>query len=148
MVMLVLFSWCWHVLVTSMVGVSGTLVFHVLLRVVSDVLSIGGWFCSTYLACSILQKLVDEVFFLEGIDIHVGDGRKQWILVNGVGDSAPSLLNSSNVPLVDDSHDFVGFTLINFLEQQFVFRVDNDLFLVWCNPIQQINEIVGSIFVE
>lgn len=74
MVMFVLFAWLWNVLVVSVVSVSRSLVLHGFLSVLSEVLSVSGWFGVADFGGSVLQKLVDDVFFLVSIDVHVGNG--------------------------------------------------------------------------
>lgn len=130
------------------VGVSGSLVFEVLLVVSGRVVLPRGGFGLGDAGGVLPEEFVDEGLLLHGVDVHVSDGRPVGDRNLGVGVPPPVGFNSLHVPLVHHSDGVLRLQGEELPEDPLVSLVDEDGLLFGCGLAEQCHEEVDPAAID
>lgn len=132
------------VLMTIVVGVTGTLILEVLLVVACGVVLPGGGFGFAHAGGVLTEEFVDEGLFLHGVNVHISDRRQIFDGEFGVGVSAPVCFNTLQVPLVDNSDGVLCLEAENLTEDALVPLVNQDGLLLGSRFAEESHEEVDA----
>lgn len=130
-------------------NVSDSLSLVVILMINSRVVLPGGGFGFSELGDEGSESIVDELLFHIGIDIEVSDWVDRLLGLDRVRGLSPVLLDTWDVPLVDDGDDFFSRAIsVQRVEDIDVLLVDENSLLVWGDLLEVLDEPVESLDVE
>jgi len=115
-ILFMLFTRLGYVSFRAVMGVPGSFIFEVLLCVLSNVVTVSGWFGMTDSRSTIPQELIDKISLLQLVDIHICYRGLRWRRIDCFCSTTPSFLNSCYVPLVDHCNNCIAWTLIDFVK--------------------------------
>lgn len=130
-------------------NVSDSLSLVVILMINSRVVLPGGGFGFSELGDEGSESIVDELLFHIGIDIEISDWVDRLLGLDRVRGLSPVLLDTWDVPLVDDGDDFFSRAIsVQGVEDIDVLLVDENSLLVWGDLLEVLDEPVESLDVE
>lgn len=138
-----------RIVVRVELNVSDSLSLVVILMINSRVVLPGGGFGFSELGDEGSESVVDELLFHVGIDIEISDWVDRLLGLDRVRGLSPVLLDTWNMPLVDDGDDFFSRAIsVERVEDIDVLLVNENSLLVWSDLFEVLDEPVESLDVE
>lgn len=138
-----------RIVVRVELNVSDSLSLVVILMINSRVVLPGGGFGFSEFGDEGSESVVDELLFHVGIDIEISDWVDRLLGLDRVRGLSPVLLDTWNMPLVDDGDDFFSRAIsVERVEDIDVLLVNENSLLVWSDLFEVLDEPVESLDVE